>query len=197
MAKIPKPSQEVTVLQHLSKAPEIGTAHVTRLFDQFDHEGPNGVHSCLVLEPMGASVGSMVDDLPRSKPRRRGNYPIWMAKCILKDALKGLTFLHQNRVVHGDLNHGNMLFTPKNLTQAGKDELSQDKSFRWGSISDPVERIDGKIDKWSPKYLTVPQPLARYTNISETCSIKLSDFGGGTCNIYYYEFLRVETNSDV
>jgi non-specific serine/threonine protein kinase len=180
IAKVPKPSHEVTIFQRLSKAPDIGTPHVAKLIDQFNHEGPNGVHSCLVLELMGASVGSIIDDLPRSNPRRRGNYPTWMTKRILRDVLKGLTFLHHNDVVHGDLNRGNMLFTLKSLSQYGVDELSQDENFKWGSISDPLERIDGKIDKWAPKYLTVPQPLTAFTNISETCSIKLSDFGGGT-----------------
>jgi serine/threonine protein kinase len=180
IAKVLKPSHEVTIFQHLSNASDISTSHVAKLLDQFNHEGPNGVHSCLVLELMGASVGSIIDDLPRSNPRRRGNYPIWMTKRILREVLKGLTFLHQNNVVHGDLNRGNILFTLKSLTQYGNDDLAQDESFKWGSISDPVERIDGKIDKWAPKYLTVPQPLTAFTNISETCSIKLSDFGGGT-----------------
>jgi non-specific serine/threonine protein kinase len=193
-ANSPKPSHGMDTLQHLSKTPNIDAAHVTRLLDQFDHEGPNGVHSCFVLEAMGPSISSMADLLPGKHPSSVSGpkepilvtdrkYPTWMAKRILKDVLKGLEFLHRNQVVHGDLNSGNMLFTLGSLTQVGEDQLSQDKPFERGLLSNPLERIDCKVDKWSPRYLAISQPLTKYAIIGEALSIKLSDFGSGTRNI--------------
>ncbi|KAI1357296.1 putative serine protein kinase [Xylaria arbuscula] len=47
-----------------------------------------------------------------------------------------------------------------------------------GSISPPVERLDGKIDRWAPRYLCVGKPLADFTNYTDNLTIKLSDLGG-------------------
>jgi non-specific serine/threonine protein kinase len=69
------------------------------------------------------------------------------------------------------------------LTQVGEDQLSQDKPFERGLLSNPLERIDCKVDKWSPRYLAISQPLTKYAIIGEALSIKLSDFGSGTRNI--------------
>ena len=193
MAKLPKPSREVIILQHLLKAPEVDAAHVTRLLDLFDHEGPNGVHSCLVLEPMGTSVSEIAEHIPRPNPWWPAYYPMRMTKRILKDVLKGLTFLHENQVVHGDLNCANMLLTLKSA-QIPNEEISQYINFQWGLISDPVERIEGKIDRWSPRHLTMTRPLTGYTNTSETCSVKLSDFGGG---VYNFQLIYVKANSNI
>ena len=56
-----------------------------------------------------------------------------------------------------------MLFTLQDLNLIGDDKLQQDENYKFGSISPPVERLDGKVDKWAPKYLAVPQPLATNT----------------------------------
>lgn len=183
VASISKSSNELTILRHLAQAAApIGAKHVTELLDEFEHEGPNGVHICLVFELMGPSVNSMVEELPWFKPHRYGvkiRYPLWMGKRILKQSLQGLAFLHQNGIAHGDFQPGNMLFPLKDLTNVSDDKLQQNKNYQYGAISPPVERLDGKVDKWAPKYLAVPQPLADYANISHDFIIKLSDMGGG------------------
>jgi serine/threonine protein kinase len=131
---------------------------------------------------MGPSANSMVEELPCFNPRKRGTkirYPIWMAKRLLRQALQGLACLHTNNIVHGDFQPGNMLFTLKDLCHVDKQELHQDTNYKWGSISPPVERLDGRKDKWAPDYLAVPQPLAKYADIGKDFNVKLSDFGGG------------------
>ena len=37
-----------------------GSEHVVRLVDHFKHIGPNGTHVCMVFEPMGANLLSLI-----------------------------------------------------------------------------------------------------------------------------------------
>ena len=170
------------MLQKLQNAgPAAQLQYITPLLDHFYHIGPNGRHLCLVFEPMGPSTSSMVEDLPCFQPQKKGTeirYPIWMAKRLLRQALQGLAFLHDNNIIHGDFQPGNILFTLKGLPN-DKQELHQDDNHKWGSISKPVERLDGRKDEWAPDYLTVPQPLDKYADVSRDFKVKLSDFGGG------------------
>ena len=65
----------------------------------------------------------------------------------------------------------------------------------------PVQRLDGKQDRWAPRYLCVAQPLVPFTYYSEGFKVKLSDMGGGeslpfqvmfpffmTRNLYSYSY---------
>jgi non-specific serine/threonine protein kinase len=152
--------------------------HVVMLLDSFEHKGPNGVHQCLVFEPMGASVGAMVEDLPCNKPFMIGvqpKYPKPMAKKILKHALSGLAFLHKNDVVHGDVQPGNMLFAVPKLDALGEEQLKQHPQ----QISESIRRLDGKEDIWAPKYLASGQPLDNHVDLEQNMTIKLSDLGSG------------------
>lgn len=178
-----EPSQELEILHHLTKvAAKDGLQHVTQLLAEFNHQGPNGIHKCLVFEPMGPSVNSMVYELPEFKPRKYGmkiRYPPHLAKRILKQSLQGLAFLHKNGVAHGDFQPGNILFAVDSIDSCDEASLRQEESVETNSISPPVERLDGKQDKWAPRYLCVGQPLAAYASLSENLRVKLSDMGGG------------------
>jgi hypothetical protein len=57
--------------------------------------------------------------------------------------------------------------------------LSQKESVRPGPASEKVQRVDGKEDKWAPKFLHVAQALASFTRIADRFKVKLSDLGGG------------------
>lgn len=121
--------------------------HITQLLDEFQHHGPNGTHTCLVFEPMGPSVNSMVEELPQFKPRKMGmkiRYPPQMAKGILKQSLQALALVHKNGIAHGDLQPGNMLFALENIDAKPEDDLRQDEDEKTGSISPPVQRLDGE-----------------------------------------------------
>lgn len=124
----------------------------------------------------------MVEELPQFKPRRRGmkiRYPLWMAKSILKQSLQGLAFLHENGISHGDFQLGNILFTLDNVDSTPEDLLRQEEDMQARLISPPVQRLDGKQDKWAPRYLCVAQPLLPFTSYAEGFKVKLSDIGGG------------------
>ncbi|KAL2757766.1 hypothetical protein ACRALDRAFT_1061073 [Sodiomyces alcalophilus JCM 7366] len=173
---------EVQILRHIKNlAPVESPKHITQLLDEFQHHGPNGIHSCLVFEPMGPSVNTMVEELPQFKPRKRGmnvRYPPPMAKSILKQSLLALEFLHDNGIAHGDFQPGNMLFTLHDIDSIPEDTIRQEEDVLARSISPPVQRLDGKEDKWAPRYLCMAQPLVPYTNYAEGFKIKLSDMGG-------------------
>ncbi|KAI1061376.1 hypothetical protein LB507_011305 [Fusarium sp. FIESC RH6] len=174
-------SHELDILHHLNKvAPKDGPQHITQILTEFDHEGPNGIHKCLVFEPMGPSANIMVYELPQFKPRMFGmqiRYP-QLAKRILKQALQGLAFLHKNGVAHGDFQPGNILFAIDSIDSYTEASLRQEENVETYSISALVERLDGKKDKWAPRYLCMGQPLAAYARFPEDLQVKLSDMGG-------------------
>ncbi|ROT41181.1 serine protein kinase [Sodiomyces alkalinus F11] len=162
VSEISRPT-EVQILRHIKNlAPVESPKHITQLLDEFQHHGPNGIHNCLVFEPMGPSVNTMVEELPQFKPRKRGmnvRYPPQMAKSILKQSLLALAFLHDNGIAHGDFQPGNMLFTLNDIDSTPEDTIRQEEDVLARSISPPVQRLDGKEDKWAPRYLCMAQPL--------------------------------------
>jgi serine/threonine protein kinase len=178
---------ELSILEHLARvAPtHAGSKHVITFLDSFRHTGPNGTHLCLVFEVLGATTASMVLELPSNKPLRRGHrprYAMWMAKRILRHTLLGLSFLHQNNIVHGDVQPGNLLFVP-NLASVEVDKLQQDPSQN--GVSTPVKRLDGKLDKWAPRYLLADAPLTEFVDLGPGLTVKLSDMGAGKFRRYF------------
>ncbi|EPE02435.1 serine protein [Ophiostoma piceae UAMH 11346] len=173
---------ELQILHHINNvAATDGARHITQLLGEFEHHGPNGTHKCLVFELMGPNVNVMVEELPQFKPRKWGmkvRYPPRMAKSILKQTLQALAFLHENGIAHGDFQPGNMLFSLGNIDATPANDLRQEEDEQGESISPAVQRLDGKQDKWAPRYLCVAQPLAAYTKYEESFKIKLSDMGG-------------------
>lgn len=175
---------ELQILHHITQAatPAEGARYITQLLDEFEHHGPNGVHKCLVFEPMGPSVNRMVEELPQFQPRKRYmkvRYPPPMAKSILKQSLQALAFLYEQGTAHGDFQPGNMLFTVNDINSVPEDVLRQEENVETRSISAPVRRLDGKPDKWAPRYLCVAQSLVPFTNYKEGFKVQLSDMGGG------------------
>ncbi len=69
--------------------------HVIHMLDHFPLISTHGIHSCLVLEPLGLSI---------EEPTRRtlpNKFPIPMCRQIIKQVLLGLDFLHrQCGIVH-------------------------------------------------------------------------------------------------
>ena len=68
--------------------------------DSFQISGPNGIHECLVLELLGPSVADYLD--AHSSIER---LPGTLAKTVVKQALLGLSFLHERNIAHAGTVH--------------------------------------------------------------------------------------------
>lgn len=148
---------EAKVLEYLSHQvfQHPGRNHVMGLLDSFEHQGPNGIHRCLVFDVMGPNSSTMFDSLPpRLKPPtsgakaseepERGRYPFWMAKSILRQILLGIEFLHKSGVAHGDLQPGNILFSVKDLSTLSENELAQ--TDPQGTLFTKTVNDDGEVE---------------------------------------------------
>ena len=169
-------NKELAIREQLEEVAAAGafSKNIIKLLDNFEIVGPNGTHQCLVNEPMGATVTSMVAEIEENKALRvmyMLRYPKWMVKSILKQTLSGLAFLHEHGIVHSDIQQGNLLFSIPSLDEMDEERLKQNEA----ETTEPLRRLDGKQDKWAPKYLALGQPLHEYVNISPDFRIKISD----------------------
>lgn len=90
---------EVSVLSkleaHRITSADPGAKHVSRLLNNFDIEGPNGKHACLVSEPLGCSLGVS------REVSTRWFFQLPIARAIAAKVIIGVRFIHSCGVVHG------------------------------------------------------------------------------------------------
>ncbi|PBK71470.1 kinase-like protein [Armillaria solidipes] len=101
--------------------------HVIHMLDHFPLISTHGIHSCLVLEPLGLSIEELTR---RTLPNK---FPIPMCRQIIKQVLLGLDFLHrQCGIVHTELKLDNFLLRPSDTrgipTLGGSDSPKIDLS---------------------------------------------------------------------
>ncbi|EAQ85634.1 hypothetical protein CHGG_06887 [Chaetomium globosum CBS 148.51] len=134
--------------------------HVVGLGDSFHLRGPNGWHACLVMDPMGPNISTLLNR-PEFEDRtldpwdRRPRFPKALARRILRDILLGLRTLHQHGIVHGDLHPGNILTTILPLGEPlGHDPSILQKVQQLpseGTCADPTAMARPNL--WAPSYL--------------------------------------------
>ncbi|THY32489.1 kinase-like protein [Aureobasidium pullulans] len=132
--------------------------HIVRLLDNFEHPGPNGTHICLVLELLGPSMATVIEE------RFAGNrLPGFTAKKACKEMGLALEVLHAQGIGHGNLHSGNLAFMILELKLLPEEELFQ-------KLGQPRVGPVGRLDVW-PARLT-----ANDLNF-EKSPVKLIDFG--------------------
>ncbi|KKZ61962.1 hypothetical protein EMCG_03555 [[Emmonsia] crescens] len=165
-------NSELKILQHLSSAQlsmHPGSQHVIKLLDSFEHKGPNGVHSCLVMEPLGPSGKDLMERFSD------GRLPGEVAKQISRQALMGLDFLHHAGVGHGDLHSGNILCTAANYDNESEDGLN---NILGAPEIGNVVRNDGEpLGSQMPKYLVHPINIPCIKWKLPHIRVQLVDFG--------------------
>ena len=87
---------ELEVLKHLndSNPDHAGHRYVLKLVDSFVHAGPNGYHTCFVLEPMGETLASFGTLFPKCQ------VPSRIMQSFTKQLFLALDYAHQSRIIH-------------------------------------------------------------------------------------------------
>ncbi|KAF2083216.1 kinase-like protein [Saccharata proteae CBS 121410] len=167
-------TRETLILRTLSAAGQScdshpGSNHVVQFLDDFTVTGPNGTHTCLVLELLGPSIQSGL-----WRKFHDGRLPREYVYGVSKQAVLGLDYLHRNGIGHGDIHTGNLVFTLLNL-----DDLIEEEFFARFTYpaTGSITRKDGApLNKGMPEYLVWPMRF-RAKDINTAASVKLVDFG--------------------
>ncbi|KAJ6593445.1 kinase-like domain-containing protein [Mycena capillaripes] len=151
------PSEELAVLLRLHDSDEEGKEFVMQIIDYFEHEGPNGVHRCIVAEVLGPSLSADLEDVYPSEC-----FPSDVAKRLVTQVGFGVKFLHSKGVVHGDLHLGNvLLYSPDFLSWSTQEDVENPPHIPRYYVRDPN-----------------PGPLLRLClNHPNKIYIKICDFG--------------------
>ncbi|KAJ7198381.1 kinase-like domain-containing protein, partial [Mycena pura] len=159
-------SQEMGILQRLSKAPR---ANVVQLLDFFEHTSPNGIHQVLVM------------DLVRPLHYYRSEFRPIFVRTILRQIIEGLEFIHSCGIAHGDLHPGNVGTAVPEIVPLSIKEV-------WGRLGHPQtlalvhSSIDLNIESYPPylcKTMDVERFLLRLApSVSQRpLSIRILDLG--------------------
>lgn len=96
-------SQELRNLNLLeSHAHEEGlySKYIVQLLDSFSHQGPNGIHQCLVFELLGPSVDMVLADYREGQDALDSETILSMSRQLLK----AVQFIHSTGMCHGGKN---------------------------------------------------------------------------------------------
>ncbi|BAE65843.1 unnamed protein product [Aspergillus oryzae RIB40] len=77
----------------------LSSNYIVQLLDSFSHEGPNGVHQCLVFELLGPSVDRVLADYREGHDKLCPETVLQMSTQLLK----ALKFIHSAGMSHGVL----------------------------------------------------------------------------------------------
>ncbi|OQE17241.1 hypothetical protein PENSTE_c021G01368 [Penicillium steckii] len=139
-------SNEISSLKLLRENPipdHPALHHVVELLDDFVHAGPNGSHTCLVIQPLGRDVETALSyDCESNTP---APYPF--TRRISIQTLQALDYLHQHSIMHGDLHPANIaLALTHDINKDSEDEI-QAKNERGIELNyrDDVHWLDDGI----------------------------------------------------
>jgi serine/threonine-protein kinase SRPK3 len=92
-------SQELCNLQLLADYSQgnLSSKYIVQLLDCFTHQGPNGIHQCLVFELLGPSVGRVLEDYHGSGDQLE---PATILR-LSEQLLEGISFIHGAGLGHG------------------------------------------------------------------------------------------------
>lgn len=92
-------SQELQNLKFLEKHSQgrLSSSYIVQLLDSFTHEGPNGVHQCLVFELLGPSVDKVLADYHEGHDSLCTETILQMSTQLLK----AIKFIYSAGMCHG------------------------------------------------------------------------------------------------
>ena len=117
---------EIKFLKQIHEGDDPDAKYVVQLYDTFYIYGPHGKHVAMVFEVLGSSMLSLI------KHYNYQGIPLSIVKCIAKDILRGLHYLHDSlKIIHTDLKPENVLLR------------------RWGFVSPSDEELKGFLETTS------------------------------------------------
>ncbi|KAG8415453.1 hypothetical protein J3458_009300 [Metarhizium acridum] len=140
-----------------------GATHILGPLDNFEHNGPNGNHVCLVFKAMGPDMSKYRRLFPKLR------IPLPLMKVISKQLLLALSYLHDTcRVIHTDIKPQNILIETSAINKMFQQAPSE--AFRPRDlVLDPLNdfyRESMQVSS-SQEDITCPPDL----------SVRLGDFG--------------------
>lgn len=92
-------SRELSNLEYLNRnsAGDLSASYIIQLLDSFKHEGPNGVHQCLVFELLGPSVEHVIDDYSETDDQLEPEIILRISRQLMV----AVRFLHNSGMCHG------------------------------------------------------------------------------------------------
>ncbi|KAH6618304.1 kinase-like domain-containing protein [Chaetomium sp. MPI-SDFR-AT-0129] len=140
-----KPIFEREILTHLRNGDQgqLGYKYVCHLVDDFEHQGPNGTHVCLVFELMGETLRTF------SVLFKDHMIPYLVMRRFTVQLLAALDFAHEHDVIHTDIKGDNIFvkFRDRSLIESGY----------LANVPIPQQ------DKAAERYLPVPStPMLQY-----------------------------------
>jgi hypothetical protein len=171
-------AQELEIYEHLSNKVVRGVhgRNVQLLLAQFTHQGPTGVHQCLVFDPITESVEILEGHFPdpsspimEERQPCQVRFPLSISKAVLRETLRGLRHLHRKQVVHGDLHSGKLFIASMGLEVAKEYAIrALEDRYIVRSSSD-----DGSQD------VLIEHPLREFVNLNRPLHVKIGGFGCG------------------
>ncbi|KIJ45618.1 hypothetical protein M422DRAFT_166378 [Sphaerobolus stellatus SS14] len=149
---------------HTEFAQHPGARHVVALIDYFSTRGRNrgDEHICMVLEPLGENLLSLLD---RFRRRRRSEstltgIPIEIVRIVAKQVLMGLQFLHDEcNLVHTDIKPENILVCLPNVQDYIEAHIARSETWPSQRVSVPPKHVDGRkqhVDMYHSQPIPTP-----------------------------------------
>lgn len=109
---------------------------IMTMIDSFEHETESGVHHCCVMDLMACSLYNLI----KTKKYSRG-LQLNVIVNITYQVLKGLSHMHKDNIIHGDIK-------PENILVCGQ-SISQKKLFNFVNVNEIISKtkVDIKLDK--------------------------------------------------
>ncbi|KOS38318.1 hypothetical protein ACN38_g10875 [Penicillium nordicum] len=148
----------------------LSSQYIVQLLDDFTHDGPNGVHQCLVFELLGPTVDMVLTDYSEGKDKLEPEETLRMSTQLLK----AINFIHSAGMCHGDISGRNVAFTCNKVLKSPGQELFD---VLGSPKTEPLALIDGTpLDKGLPTQLVKAAEWVDWIDEDEE-DIRLLDFG--------------------
>ncbi|OSX67959.1 hypothetical protein POSPLADRAFT_1130179 [Postia placenta MAD-698-R-SB12] len=113
-----------------------GRDHVVAFLDSFQHVGPEGVHVCIVCEPLGENLLALIER------HKKAGVPPALVKLIARQILLGLEYLHDEcDLVHTDIKPENIMISIPDVEAHIQAELSISPSPRSRKVGVPPKNL--------------------------------------------------------